>query len=59
MHTETSSYQNITSLLPSTKVLAQGVTLDELVAKSKDLSVASKTFYQGARRVNRRCCVVM
>ena len=39
-------------------VLARGEKLDNLVAKSSDLSVASQMFYRTARKQN-QCCKMM
>jgi len=40
------------------KVLERGEKIDNLVAKSNDLSVASKTFYTEAKKTN-SCCTIM
>jgi synaptobrevin family protein YKT6 len=39
-------------------VLERGEKLDDLVAKSRDLSTQSKVFYKQAKKTN-SCCVVM
>ncbi|KAL3186155.1 hypothetical protein MRX96_027892 [Rhipicephalus microplus] len=39
-------------------VLERGEKLDDLVAKSEDLSVQSKTFYKTARKSN-QCCRIL
>ena len=40
------------------KVLERGVKIEHLVQKSEDLSESSKMFYQRARSMSYRCCVV-
>ncbi|KAI5463252.1 v-snare-like protein [Mariannaea sp. PMI_226] len=40
------------------KVLQRGEKIDDLVAKSEDLSMSSRAFYQGAKKQN-SCCVLM
>ncbi|XP_050049163.1 synaptobrevin homolog YKT6 [Dermacentor andersoni] len=39
-------------------VLERGEKLDDLVAKSEDLSMQSKTFYKTARKTN-QCCTIL
>jgi synaptobrevin homolog YKT6 len=39
-------------------VLERGEKLDDLVAKSRDLSTQSKVFYKQAKKTN-SCCIVM
>ena len=39
-------------------VLERGQRLDDLVAKSEDLSMASQMFYKQARKTN-SCCTIM
>ena len=39
-------------------VLQRGEKIDDLVAKSSDLSTQSKAFYQSAKKQN-SCCIVM
>lgn len=39
-------------------VLERGEKLDDLVAKSEDLSTQSKTFYKTARKTN-QCCTIL
>lgn len=39
-------------------VLERGEKLDDLVAKSSDLSTQSKVFYKQAKKTN-SCCIVM
>jgi synaptobrevin family protein YKT6 len=40
------------------QVLQRGEKLDDLVAKSSDLSAQSKMFYKSAKKQN-SCCIVM
>jgi synaptobrevin homolog YKT6 len=40
------------------KLLERGEKLDDLVAKSEDLSMGSKSFYKAARQTN-SCCVIL
>ena len=40
------------------KILDRGEKLDDLVAKSEDLSMGSKSFYKAARKTN-SCCVIL
>ncbi len=40
------------------QVLERGEKLDDLVAKSSDLSTQSKMFYTSAKKQN-SCCIVM
>ncbi|XP_035674518.1 synaptobrevin homolog YKT6-like [Branchiostoma floridae] len=64
---EADSMMKIQSELDETKiilhksieaVLERGEKLDDLVAKSEDLSVQSKTFYKTAKKQN-QCCVIL
>jgi synaptobrevin homolog YKT6 len=41
------------------KILERGEKIDNLVAKSDDLGMASKTFYTQAKKTNSGCCAVM
>lgn len=45
-------------MLISDQVLQRGEKLDDLVAKSSDLSAQSKAFYKTAKKQN-SCCIVM
>jgi len=51
---KTIMYENID------KLLQRGEKIDDLVAKSQDLSIGSKAFYGTTKSMNRRCpCVIM
>ena len=39
-------------------VLKRGENLDQLMAKSKDLSAVSVDFYKKAKKQNQKCCSV-
>ncbi|EKF31614.1 vesicle-associated membrane protein, putative [Trypanosoma cruzi marinkellei] len=41
------------------QIIERGQKIDELVSKSEDLGMASKTFYKQARKTNSGCCAVM
>ncbi|CCW62065.1 unnamed protein product [Phytomonas sp. EM1] len=41
------------------QIIERGNKIDDLVAKSEDLGMASKTFYSQAKKTNSGCCVVM
>ncbi|CCW69416.1 unnamed protein product [Phytomonas sp. Hart1] len=41
------------------QIIERGNKIDELVAKSEDLGMASKTFYSQAKKTNSGCCVIM
>lgn len=41
------------------QIIERGQKIDDLVAQSEDLGVASKTFYNQARQTNSGCCTVM
>ena len=38
------------------KLLERQGDLDDLVAKSKDLSEASKQFYKSSKKMDKKCC---
>jgi synaptobrevin family protein YKT6 len=40
------------------KALARGERIDDLIARSDDLSQASKDFYKSADKLNSSCCVI-
>eukprot|EP00758_Cryptobia_borreli_P009512 Tbor_TRINITY_DN5487_c8_g11::TRINITY_DN5487_c8_g11_i1::g.24192::m.24192/K08516/YKT6; synaptobrevin homolog YKT6 len=40
------------------ELLARGEKIDDLVVKSEDLGVASKSFYSTAKKANSSCCVI-
>ena len=40
------------------KILERGIKIDELVKKSKDLSLTSKKFYKQSKKFN-RCCIIL
>lgn len=39
-------------------VIERGEHIDDLVAKSDDLSMKSKHFYKATRKLNRNCCII-
>ena len=39
------------------KILDRGIKIDQLVEKSKDLSLSSKKFYKQSKNMN-RCCII-
>lgn len=41
------------------QMLERGTTINDMVASSNDLSLASKTFYSQAKETNSGCCAVM
>ncbi|RNF01719.1 vesicle-associated membrane protein [Trypanosoma rangeli] len=41
------------------QIIERGQKIDELVSKSEDLGMASKTFYKQAKQTNSGCCSVM
>ncbi|EPY23913.1 synaptobrevin like protein YKT6 [Strigomonas culicis] len=41
------------------QMLERGTTINDMVATSNDLSLASKTFYNQAKETNSGCCAVM
>lgn len=41
------------------QIIERGQKIDDLVAQSEDLGMASKTFYTQARKTNAGCCVMM
>lgn len=38
------------------ELMKRGETIDDLMAKSKDLSTSSVSFYKNAKKANTRCC---
>lgn len=41
------------------QIIERGQKIDDLVAQSEDLGMASKTFYKQAKKTNSGCCTVM
>lgn len=41
------------------QIIERGQKIDDLVAQSEDLGIASKTFYNQAKQTNSGCCVMM
>ena len=41
------------------QLLKRGEHLDELMAKSKDVSTVSYNFYKQAKKTNDRCCTLI
>ncbi|ORC92271.1 putative vesicle-associated membrane protein [Trypanosoma theileri] len=41
------------------QIIERGQKIDDLVAKSEDLGMASKTFYKQAKQTNSGCCSIM